>query len=233
MCDDRGTGSAQVVVRVAPSELGGLLHAQPRGHVAVQRVVRGRLVGDEVEGLSAPRELRHDFRRIPEEADRQSAALRRRSPHPRQRLVKRSRRLVQVARLETPLDARRIDLDAEASRTGHRGGERLRAAHAAQASGQNRPSREVGGAEVLLPGGCERLVRALEDSLRADIDPAPGGHLAEHRQTLGLEPPELLPGRPLGDEQRVRDQDARRSGVRAEHSDRLSALHEQRLVFTE
>ena len=60
-----------------------------------------------------------------------------------------------------------------------------------------------------LGGGRERLVRPLEDALRADVDPAAGRHLPEHRQPERLEPAELLPGRPARHEQRVRDQDAR------------------------
>ena len=81
-----------------------------------------------------------------------------------------------------------------------------------------------------LAGGRKGLVRPLEDALGADVDPASGGHLPEHRQPLGLEPPELVPRRPARDEQRVRDQDARRALVRAEDADRLAALDEQRLV---
>ena len=43
----------------------------------------------------------------------------------------------------------------------------------------------------------------------------------------------MLPGRPLADEVRVRDQHARRVRVRAKHADRLARLHEQRLVVLE
>ena len=86
---------------------------------------------------------------------------------------------------------------------------------------------------MLLARRREGLVGALQDPLRADVDPAPCGHLPEHRQALGLEPAELVPGRPLGHEQRVRDQDARRAFVRAEDPDRLAALDEQRLVVAE
>jgi len=43
----------------------------------------------------------------------------------------------------------------------------------------------------------------------------------------------MLPGRPLGHEVRVRDQDARRHLVRLEYGDRLAGLHEQRLVVAE
>ena len=82
--------------------------------------------------------------------------------------------------------------------------------------------------------GCrEGLVRALEDPLCADVDPTSGRHLPEHRQPLGLEPPELVPRRPLRDEQRVRDQHARRALVRREHANRLAALDEEGLVGAE
>ena len=86
---------------------------------------------------------------------------------------------------------------------------------------------------MLLARGGERLVRALQDPLRADVDPGAGGHLAEHRQPERLEPAELVPRRPARHEQRVRDQHARRARVRAEDADRLAALDEQRLVVAE
>ena len=86
---------------------------------------------------------------------------------------------------------------------------------------------------MLLAGGRERLVRPLQDPLGADVDPASGRHLAEHRQAERLEPAELLPGRPARYEQRVRDQDPRSRRARAEDADRLAALDEQRLVLAE
>ena len=79
----------------------------------------------------------------------------------------------------------------------------------------------------------EGLVRPLEDALRPDVDPAARGHLAEHGQPRCLEPAELVPGGPARDEERVRDQHTRRTGVRSEDADRLAALDEQRLVAPE
>ncbi len=37
---------------------------------------------------------------------------------------------------------------------------------------------------MLAPGLGEGLIGALNDALRADIDPGPGGHLAVHGQAL-------------------------------------------------
>ena len=63
--------------------------------------------------------------------------------------------------------------------------------------------------EALARDRRERLERALQDALRADVDPRPRRHLAVHRQPLGLEPPERLPVGPVGHEQAVGDQHAR------------------------
>ncbi len=80
---------------------------------------------------------------------------------------------------------------------------------------------------------AERLVRALQDALRADVDPRSRGHLPVHREPELLEPPELGPRRPVAHEVRVGDEHARRPLVRAEHADGLARLHEQGLVGLE
>ena len=82
----------------------------------------------------------------------------------------------------------------------------------------------------LVGDGGERLERALQDALGADVDPRAGGHLAVHRQPEVLEPPELLPVGPVADQVGVGDQHPRRPLVGAHHADRLAALHEHRLV---
>ena len=79
----------------------------------------------------------------------------------------------------------------------------------------------------------EGLVGALEDPLGPDVDPGAGGHLAVHHQAAPLEIPEDLPGRPLADKVRVRDQDPRRPLVRPEHRHGLARLDQQRLVVGE
>jgi hypothetical protein len=83
---------------------------------------------------------------------------------------------------------------------------------------------------VNLRGRGERLERALHDALRADVDPRARGHLPVHHEAALLELAEVLPGRPLADQVRVRDQHPRRFLVRAEHTDCPPALHQQRLV---
>src|SRR5262249_4079394 len=47
------------------------------------------------------------------------------------------------------------------------------------------------------------------------------------------EPAKFVPGRPMWDQKRVRDQHARRPGMSPEDPDRLAALHEECLVVAE
>ena len=93
----------------------------------------------------------------------------------------------------------------------------------------------VGEIAVAVLASCfrERLVRALDDSLRADVDPRARRHLAEHHQPLAVELVEVLPRRPFRHEVRVRDQHARRVHVRAEYAHRLARLDQQRLVVVQ
>ena len=233
MCRNAGTGSFQIRDGIGRAELGRGSDVEPQGHVADQRVVRRGLVGDEVECLAAARQLRHDLGCVSEQSDREAAPVALSRADARERVVEGVGRLVEVAGLQPPLDPGGIDLDAEDGGVQHRPGERLRTAHPAQPGSEDRAPGEIRGAEVLLGRGREGLVRALEDPLRADVDPAPGRHLAEHRQAERLQPAELVPGRPARDEHRVGDQDARRAGMRSEDADRLAALDEQRLVVAE
>ena len=202
------------------------------GHVAVQRVVRRGLVGDEVGGEPAAHQLGIDVRGVAEQRDRQRLLRFDGLVGEAQRLVQSVRRHVDVRSLEAALDAVRVDLDAQRDAAGHRDGERLGAAHAAEAGGEDEPAGEIG-AVVLLPGGREGLVRALQDALGADVDPAAGGHLPVHRQAQRIQAPELVPVGPVGHQVGVGDEHARRLGVGREHAHRLAARHEQRLVVAE
>ena len=233
MLDDRLARQLQVAIGVEPAQLSSLLDRHLGGHVPDERVVRRRLVGDQVEVLAAPRQLGEHDGCVAEQTDAQRLAGRRCGAHTRERVVEVVRLLVQVPRLQTALDPGRIDLDAQDRGAGKRRRQRLRPAHASQARRQDRATTQVWRAVVRLPRGAEGLVRPLQDPLRADVDPRPRGHLAEHRQPDRLQPPELLPGRPARYEQRVRDQHTRRARVRAKHAHGLARLHQQRLVLAQ
>src|SRR6202008_4256605 len=101
----------------------------------------------------------------------------------------------EVTRLEPLLDAAILHLDRNAVRTRHHCRERLRATHPAQARGQDPATLQVA-AIMLAAHFGECLVGALDDALRADVDPAAGSHLAVHHEPLAIELVERLPVRP-------------------------------------
>ena len=205
------------------------LDAPARRQVAVDQVVRAGLVGDEVGPDAAPHELGQDLGGVAEQADRTRLLRRGAGRHARQRVVEAARLFVEVAAAQAEVDPALLALDGQRHRAGEGGGQRLRAAHAAEAGGQDPAPGQI--AAVVLPARFdEGLVGALHDALAADVDPRAGGHLAVHHQALAIELVEVLPGRPLRHQVRVRDQHPRRVGVGAEHADRLAALHQQRLV---
>ena len=194
--------------------------------------MRRGLVGDEVGGDAAADELGVDVGGVAAKGDGERLARRHRLVRQPERLVERVRRHVHVGGLEAPLDAVRVDLHAQRDAAGHGDGERLRAAHAAEAGRQDELAGQVG-AVVLLPRGGERLVGALQDALRADVDPRAGGHLPVHGEPQRVQPAELVPVGPVADQVGVGDEHARRHVVGLEHADGLAALHEQGLVVLE
>ncbi len=215
------------LLRFAPLRDGPALR-----QVAVDRIVRARLVGHAVRRDAARDEFREHVGRVAEQADRHRLAGALGFLDHAERLVERRRLLVDVARLQAEVDARLVAFDRDHRETGHRRGQRLRAAHAAQAARQDPAARRIA-VEVLVRDREERFIGALNDALAADVDPAAGRHLAVHHQALAIELVEVIPVRPVRHEVRVREQHARRILVRAEHTDRLARLDQQRLVLLE
>src|SRR6058998_2165354 len=83
-------------------------------------------------------------------------------------------------------------------------------------------------------GNCaKRLVRALEDALRPDVDPGTRRHLPVHDQPAALEVAKHLPRREAAHQVCVCDQHARRIGVRRKNTHGFARLHDQRLFVAE
>ena len=196
------------------------------GRQVGERVVGARLVGHDVDRRAAAQQLREHVGAVAEQADRQGPCRLRRQV---QRVVEADRLDVEVAAVDTPRDARLVDVDADRHAAVHRHRERLRAAHPAEPAGQRDRALQRP-AEALVGDRRERLVGALEDALGADVDPRAGRHLAVHRQPERVEAPELVPRRPVADEVGVGEQHARRPLVRLQHADGLAGLDQQRLV---
>ncbi len=137
--------------------------------------------------------------------------------------------LVQIAGFQAFLNARGINLHGDAHAPGQLDRQRLRAAHAAQTSRDSDRALEAA-TEVLVCRARERLVGALQDALRANVDPASGGHLAVHHQARFVQTVKFLPGGPVGHQIGIGENHARGELVRPQHGHRLAGLNQQGLV---
>ncbi|CAB4634660.1 unannotated protein [freshwater metagenome] len=117
-----------------------------------------------------------------------------------------------------------VDIDNEHGAVVHGDSEWLGTTHSAATACEGQRAGE-GSVEFLASDRSERFVRSLQDSLRTDVDPRPGRHLAVHREPLCLEFAELGPVCPIAHQVRVRNQNARCPFVGREDSDRFSRLH--------
>ncbi len=133
---------------------------------------------------------------------------------------------------DASVDSRLIDFDNQNRSTGHRSGQWLSATHTAHPTGENPPSGKVS-AEVFGGSGRECFVGPLDNSLRANVNPAAGRHLAVHDQAEFLQLPEFFPGRPGGDQVGIGYQNPGGIFMRPEYPDRFAGLHEQRLVVVQ
>src|SRR5439155_19050107 len=109
----RGIRALRVVLRGLAPEVRRLLYGQAHGDVAAQWVVRARLVGDDVRREPPPEQLGEDLGRVADQADGDWLTRRGGPLGPTNRLVDRCGLAVQIARLDPPLDARGVDLDAD------------------------------------------------------------------------------------------------------------------------
>ena len=192
--------------------------------------MRRGLVGHDIGRDAARQQLGQHLGGVAQQSDRERPACAHSLLDQRHGLFERVGRRVEVAGLDPPLDALPVDLHHQRHAIVHRHGQRLRAAHAAQ-PGRQQPAALERATEVPARALGQCLVGALQNALRADIDPAAGGHLAVHRQAQRLQAAKLIPGGPLRHQQRVCQQHARRIGVGAQDAHRLARLDQQRLVI--
>ena len=133
--------------------------------------MRRGLVGDEVEALAGGRPGGFDLGGVADQGDaRAGSPSRRRGARPCERLGRVGGQPVDVADIEPAPGARLVDLDDDADAVVHRHRQRLGAAHPAE-PGRERDRPAQGAAEMLAGRLGERLVGALQDALRPDVDP--------------------------------------------------------------
>ena len=219
-------------LRIALAQLQRLFERHAVGHISVQRIVRRSLIGENVGHHAAFGKLGNDVRAIADQPDRNVFFFADGIFQNAQRLVERGDEKIAVAGLEALLDALGIDVNPKKRRAGHGSRQRLRASHSAHAAGDDQLAAQIS-AKMFVARRIEGLVGALNDPLRADVDPRSCRHLPIHHQPGALQFVELLPVGKMADEIRVGDEHARRVVVRLEHSHRLARLHQQRLVVRE
>ncbi len=221
-------GLLHVLLGVGHPQLARFRQAHPGRHVA-EGVVGRRLVGGNVDGHVPADELGDDLGPVAHQPDGQRAGLETGLFGQGQRLVEVMSNGVEVARLQPALDPARVDVAAEDHASVHSYGQRLGTTHTACAAGhRQRPDQAP--VEAFVGYGRKRLVGPLQDPLGADINPAPGRHLAVHGEAEPLEAAELVPVGPFGDEVGIGDEDARRPLVGPEDADGTARLDQERLV---
>src|SRR5207245_11462529 len=169
-------------------------------------------------------QLRHDFGGVADQTDRQRLFLALRSQNEVESLFQVTGHALEVAGLKAALDACRVDVDAEESSAVHSSGQRLGAAHAAQAGADHETAGQwvftstSGFGKMLSTTSGEGFIGPLQNALGADVDPASGRHLAVHGQAHLLQESEFLPRGPARYEQAVSNEDSRGHFMCADHS---------------
>ena len=140
--------------------------------------------------------------------------------------------LVEIAIVNALLESFATHLRDETRAVIHGDGQRLRAAHAS-ASCRDIQCVAQRATEMLSRRFGIGFVSALQDSLRADVDPRARGHLSEHHQAALNQIIEVLLRGPVRNEIAVGDQHARRIEMCAHDAHRFATLHQQRLIGRE
>ena len=179
-----------VLLRIARPKRERFIERHVVRHIAIEGIVRARLIRQNVGNEIAAHQFRQDVGAIADEAYRDGLFVLERVVEKTEGVVERMRDLIAVTALEPFLDPRRIDIDAEKTSAVHRGGERLGATHSAHAAGHDEFAGKAA-AEMFLGRGGERFESSLHDSLAADVDPRAGSHLPVHRQAKTFEAVEL------------------------------------------
>ena len=176
----RGTGGFFDGFGIALTFLAPFAHRPALRQVAVHRVMGRGLVGHDIGADPAFHQFGKDICRIAQK--RHGLRLARGSPavDHRQRFLKAVGLFIDIAGAQAEIDAVGIALHRQTAGPGHDRGQRLRAAHAAQAPGEDPFAFEIT-AIVLAARLDEGLIGALDDALAADVDPRSGGHLTVHR----------------------------------------------------
>ena len=225
MHSNRRQRALLVLLRILLPQLQRRFERHPIRHIPAQRIVRAGLIRQHIRHHAALRQFRNHVRAIAYQPDGSRFALAHRVFQNAQRFVERSHQHVAVTGLQPLLDALRINVNSQERRAIHRGRQRLRSTHAAHAAADHKLALQVA-AKMFFCRRRKRLVRSLQNSLRADVNPASRGHLPVHHQARAVQFVEFVPVVPVAYEVGIAQQHARRVLMRAKHGHRLSRLHQ-------
>jgi len=198
----------------------------------VDGVVGAGLVGDGIGADAAADEFGENFGGVAEERNRARFAFTGVAGDAGEGIVEIGGLFIDVAGTQAEVDPALAAFDGEAARARERGGQWLCTAHAAKPGGEDPFAGEV--AVVMLAAHFDKgFVSALDDALGADINPAPGGHLAVHHQPLAVECVKVLPVRPVRDEVGIGNQHARGVFVGGKHANGFAGLDEEGFIVFE
>ena len=126
-----------IALRDRFAQLGGLRDVEPLRNVAADGIVRAGLIREQVGHHAAARQFGNHVRAISDQADGRGFAFAHGILQDAQRLVEIVHHHIAVAGLHAALDAFRVHVNSQERRAIQRGGQRLRAAHAAHAAGHD------------------------------------------------------------------------------------------------
>ena len=147
--------------------------------------MRARLVGHDVGSETHLQQLWKHIGGIANDTNRKPAFFGLRLFTPCNCVFKGIGNFVQVSSFYSAVNAPCIHIDAQSNAIVHCDGKRLCATHAAKARSQCDGARERA---IKFTSGDfgEALVRSLQNSLGANVNPRTCGHLAIHREARGL-----------------------------------------------
>ena len=218
-------------------QFGALVKRQPRGAIpAVVGVVAGGLVAEQVDGERTRNRRLQQIHDVAVVGNRDALARRSCLLRAGEDLVQIARRQIDPALVESGLDAGVVHLRKHADRARDERGLGLRAAHAAEAGGDEDFALEVAlarHAEIFAPDAKNRVKRAVDDPLRADVHPAAGGHLpiVGNAHLLGDFP--IVDVIEHADHQRVGEDHARSVGFARKETYGMPGFEHQRLLVGE
>ena len=226
MHNHRRRRTAHILRRIAAPQLRGFIQRESLRDVAVEGIVGAGLIGRDVNLHAAAHNLGQHIAAVTHQAHRKRAAFAAGLFAKVQSFVEVRGEQVAISRRDPALDAAAIDFDNQRHAAVEGDGKRLRTTHAAHPASDDKFSFERAGiarlGEMPIRECCERLEGALQDALRADVDPTTRRHLAIHHQAFAIELVEVLPGGPFAHQVGVGDENTRRHFVRRKHRNRLA-----------